>query len=119
MSDILWVAIMRSEIRSPTTKALSPILHSHLPRRYPHRHEPCVTNHSIGNERMNRSVSEDIRSWVLLTPMDEAFVLCFCDHGKPRAVAYTLGEQTYSDQLRRREPFERGDDFVCHRFKLG
>src|SRR5262245_5056360 len=84
---------MRPKIGSPTTRALQPILVFHLLRRYPHRHEPCVTNHSIGNERMNRSVSEDIRSWVLLTPMDEAFVLCFCDHGKPRAVAYTLGEQ--------------------------
>src|SRR5215831_16578548 len=71
MSDILWVAIMRSEIRSPTTKALSPILLSHLPRRYPHRHEACITNHPIGNERMNRIVGEEIRLWVLLTPIDE------------------------------------------------
>src|SRR5215475_10866833 len=83
MSDILWVAIMRSKIRSPTTKALSPILHSHLPRRYPHRHEACITSHSIGNERMNRIVGEEIRLWMLLTPIDEAFVLCSCDHELP------------------------------------
>src|SRR5262245_47249340 len=81
MSDILWVAIMRSEIRSPTTKARSPILFCHLPRRYPHRREACITNHPIGNERMNPIVSEEIRFWMLLTPMDEAFVLCSCDHG--------------------------------------
>src|SRR5262249_2893750 len=81
MSDILWVAIMRSEIRSPTTEALSPILLSHLPRRHPHRHEACITNHPIGNERMNRIVGEEIRLWVLLTPIDEDFVLCSCEHG--------------------------------------
>ena len=40
MSDILWVAIMRSEIRSPTTKALRPILLSHLPRG--HGREPAL-----------------------------------------------------------------------------
>src|SRR5262249_33903337 len=81
MSDILWLAIMRSEIRSPTTKARSPILLSHLLRRYPHRHEACITNHPIGNERMNRIVGEEIRLWVFLTPINEAFVLCSCDHG--------------------------------------
>jgi hypothetical protein len=63
------------------SKALSPILLSHLPRRYPHRHEACITNHPIGDERMNRIVGEEIRLWVLLTPIDEAFVLCSCDHG--------------------------------------
>ena len=81
MSDILWVAIMRSEIRSPTTKALSPILLSRLPRRYPHRHEACVTNHSIGNDWMNPIMSEEIRLWVFLTPIDEAFILCLRGHG--------------------------------------
>ena len=30
---------------------------------------------------MNRIVGEEIRLWVLLTPIDEAFVLCSCDHG--------------------------------------
>ena len=79
MSDILSVAIMRPEIRSPTTKARSPILLSHLPRRYPHRHEACITIHPIGNERMNRIVGEEIRFGVFLTPIDEAFVGS-CDH---------------------------------------
>ena len=76
---ILSVAIMRPEIRSPTTKARSPILLSHLPRRYPHRHEACITIHPIGNERMNRIVGEEIRFGVFLTPIDEAFVGS-CDH---------------------------------------
>ena len=87
MSDILSVAIMPSEIRSPTTQARSPILLSHLPRRYPHRHEACITTHPIGNERMNRIVGEEIRIGVLLTPIDEAFVLGSCDHA---ARAYHL-----------------------------
>jgi hypothetical protein len=82
MSLILWVAIMRAEIRSPTTIALSPSLLFHLLRRYPHRHEACVTNHPIGNERMNRIMSREISSWVFLIPTDEAF-LCFCDHELP------------------------------------
>jgi hypothetical protein len=73
MSDILWLAIMRSEIRSPTTNARSPIL-LYL-RRYPHRHEACITTHPIGNERMNCIVGEEIRFGGLFTPIDEAFVL--------------------------------------------
>jgi len=35
----------------------------------------------VGNERMNRIVGEEIRLWVLLTPIDDAFVLCSCYHG--------------------------------------
>jgi len=32
---------------------------------------------------MNRIVGEEIRLWMLLTPIDEAFVLCSCDHELP------------------------------------
>jgi len=80
MSDILPAAIMRSKIRSPTTKTLSPILLSHLPRRYPYRREACITTHPIGNERMNRIVGKEIRFGMSNTPTDEGFVLCSGDH---------------------------------------